>query len=935
MVVSKEEAKKRVAELVKKYESLSQSDIKGFNEEKTKQWFIRPLFEALGWDFEKDVHPEDKASKGRVDYAFKMGDIPKFFLEAKKLSVDLDEERWAKQAIDYAWHKNVIWAVLCDFEGIKVFNAEVKTTNYVQSGLYFLNYTQYLDRFDDLWLLSKESFEKGLIHNEAEKRLKKLKKIPVDKQLLSDLTMFRESLSKDLMSHNAGKFDSEDELDESVQRILDRLIFIRTCESRELEPQSLIPLVREDTHKRIYKKLGESFARFNETYNSKLFEEHLCDQLVISDDVLERIIKGLFQTQDGTVRYDFSLIDADVLGNMYEQYLGHILKKTPKRAKLTSGKAHRKEQGIYYTPTYVVDYIVKNTIGELAKDKKADLSKIKVLDPACGSGSFLMKAFDYLVALDKKKNGDIDQTKLDFTGESVTYGRKLEILKNNIFGVDLDPKAVEIAQLNLLLKAAEKKHRLPTLQENLKVGNSLIDDSEVAGDKTFNWEKEFKDIMAEGGFDVVIGNPPYVRQEQLDKYKKGFEKYKIYDGTSDIYTYFFERAINLLKEGGYFAFIVSSKFTRTKYGRKLRDFILDNTQILQFIDFGELPVFQDATTYPCIIILKKTGNAKTRKSNKIIFSKVKSLNFKNLQDEVQSNQNIIKQSEISSEGWVFKEKADNKLKTKIEKNTVDLYSFVKGKLFRGITTGCNEAFIIDEKTKNSLIKKDKKSEEIIKKFIFGKNIKRYSVEFDDNYLIFAYTGINITKYPAVREHLMKFKSKLDKVWEVKHKKHPWYELRGCKYYSEFECDKIIFPDIASENRFSYDVEKHFCGNTAYIVPFKEKYLVGILNSKVIEYYFKQISTMIRGGFYRYIASYVKNIPIKKNMPQSFKTKLNNLVERRIDLSKELRKVHDKQTDSKARLEREIEELDDQIDQEVYKLYGLTKDEIRIVEGSLK
>src|SRR3989339_226407 len=533
--LTKEQAKEEVKKLVDKYNRIVESgSIKGYSENGTKKDFITPLFKALGWDVENEytndeVKNEEKVSKGRVDYSFRINGIPKFFLEAKALKEDLDNTKFVQQAIDYSWHKGCTWAILTDFEAIKIFNAEWKSANPLQAQFgQTLPCQLFLEKFDTLWLLSRESFEKKLLDIEAEKWGKKIKKTSVDKQLLSDLTRFRDLLNKNILKNNASKNISGDDLDEAVQRIIDRLIFIRTIEDKELEAPMLQSAVREDLNRRVYEKLNLIFRKIDDIYNSKLFTPHLCENLEIDGEVLSKVINGLFRTSDNTVHYDFSAIDADVLGNIYEQYLGHILKKTDKRAKLAEGKAHRKEQGIYYTPTYVVDYIVKNTVGELAKDKKFDLKNVKILDPACGSGSFLMKAFDYLVTLDKKKNGEVDQTKFDLSGASASYGRKVEILKNNIFGVDLDPKAVEIAQLNLLLKAAEKKHRLPTLQENIKVGNSLIDDPAIAGNRAFKWEEQFNEIIADGGFDVVIGNPPYIPIESFsDKDKEYyFSKYK-------------------------------------------------------------------------------------------------------------------------------------------------------------------------------------------------------------------------------------------------------------------------------------------------------------------------------------------------------------------------------------------------------------------------
>jgi len=352
------------------------------------------------------------------------------------------------------------------------------------------------------------------LDKEAELYGKKSKKIPVDKQLLADFTRFREMLSKDITKLNLDKGLTEEELDESVQRILDRLIFIRNCEDRELEARKLMPALREWESRgrkgQLLKQLRAAFNYFDEQYNSKLFQEHLCDSLEISDNVLNEVVYGLYQTKDKAVYYDFSAIEADVLGNIYEQYLGHILRKTAKRAKVTESRARRKEHGIYYTPPYIVDYIVRNTLGDLLKRRRPnEIEKIRVLDPACGSGSFLIKSFDILNEYWKEKDKDYAQAQLDTTGQGTTFTRKTKILQNNIFGVDLDKQAVEIAQLNLLLKIAEKGHRLPLLQQNIKCGNSLIDDEEIGGDKAFEWGEQFKQIMDDGGFDVVVGNPPY------------------------------------------------------------------------------------------------------------------------------------------------------------------------------------------------------------------------------------------------------------------------------------------------------------------------------------------------------------------------------------------------------------------------------------------
>ncbi len=373
-MVNKEDAKQQIKELLEKYRKVvEEKRVSKYNEEMTKAEFIEPLFEALGWDVRNKTHRdevtrEETISKGRVDYGFRIDGIPKFFLEAKALKVDLDDPKFAEQAINYAWHKGCTWAVLTDFEGIKVFNAEWKTTDLSQSRFFPLDCQQFLERFDDqLWLLSKESFEQDLLDKEAEKWGKKSKKTPVSEQLLNDLTKWRAKLSKDILNRNKDKHLTEEELDEAIQRIIDRLIFIRNCEDRELEPITLLSTVREWDSKRkgaLVEYIADVFKHFLGEYNSELFNFQLCDQLDVSNQVLEEMINGLYHTEDRTIKYDFSVLDADVLGNVYEQYLGHILKKTAKRATLTEKRARRKEQGIYYTPTYIVDYIVKNTLSD-------------------------------------------------------------------------------------------------------------------------------------------------------------------------------------------------------------------------------------------------------------------------------------------------------------------------------------------------------------------------------------------------------------------------------------------------------------------------------------------------------------------------------------------------------------------------------------------
>ena len=270
----KEQARDEIKKLLEKYSKLLESGkVKSYNEEMTKKDFILPLFRALGWSVEDgdEVTAEEKISKGRVDYAFRIEGIPKLFLEAKALREDLSRKEFAEQAINYAWHKGAIWSILTDFEEVKVFNSEWKSINYLQNQFFSIHCSKFMDNFEQLWLLSRESLEQGLIDKEAEKWGKKAKKIPVDKQLLNDLTKFRELLIKNILKNNALKNLTEEDLEEAVQRIIDRLIFIRTLEDKQLEAPILQSLIRENKNKKVYKKLNDVFRSIDSTYNSKLF----------------------------------------------------------------------------------------------------------------------------------------------------------------------------------------------------------------------------------------------------------------------------------------------------------------------------------------------------------------------------------------------------------------------------------------------------------------------------------------------------------------------------------------------------------------------------------------------------------------------------------------------------------------------------------------
>ena len=747
-----------------------------------------------------------------------------------------------------------------------------------QSHFRTVHCADFLNRFDDLWLLSKESFEQGLIDKEAERLAKRTERTSVDRQLLADFTRFRELLSKNVTKANPDKKLTQEDLDESIQRILDRLIFIRNCEDRELEAKTLISSFREWENRgkgHLIKSLREVFAYFDKQYNSKIFAKHLCDDLEIDNDVLHEIIEGLYYTKDKLGSYDFAIIDADVLGNIYEQYLSHILKKTEKRATLTENHIHRKEQGIYYTPTYIVDYVVRNTLEELLKGKDIDAEKIRVLDPGCGSGSFLIKAFDVLNEYYQKNDKDYAQTQLDFKS-GVTFTRKVKILQDNLFGVDLDKQAVEIAQLNLLLKIAEKGHRLPLLEQNIKCGNSLIDDEKVAGDKAFKWDEKFKEIMEQGGFDIVIGNPPY--GAEFSNAEKDFLKSKYReDKTGNSASFFILRGLELVKENGYFAYIVPKQLTYISSWQYIRKNLLENN-LIRIIDVSE--AFEDVELEQVVFILKKE-----KSSDKVI------VGFSNKARIEESNSNRRYFDNERLPLWINDQ--NYSIFTKILSGSTHLSELAD------VNWGGPVARYLSKiKTEDSI------------PCVRGREIRRYSVS--PKY--FIKTKDIVQSYHVKGEKLL-----LQRI----------VSRCGSKIIANYRDARIVG---------TYCNDDFYADKTVTLIWNSQvslKYLLGLLNSKLISWFAHRYLWNRSQLTMEFMYSYARDFPVLASGEENLKNQMEYLVDKMLSLNKRLNGIGDKLTDERTRIEEDIKKTDAEIDELVYKIYGITKDEIKIIEESLK
>jgi len=445
-MVKKEEAREKVKKLVKEFSEYSKEELDKKSENQIKSEFIDPLFEALGWDMRKDAERESRILKGRADYILKVENQERLVIEAKKVSVRLSEEKEGMQTVSYAHHQKIKFAVLTNFKQIRVYHALSQTAridkNLLQdnTGLLWINYEDFIKEFDRLWILSKESFEK----EEIDKLLKNVdKKIikPIDESILESLLEIRKLLSSDLK--NRRTYLQSEQIDEAVQIFIVRLIFMRSVEDRGLEAKDFLLKIKDSVQggfaeKNLWALLKEQFVRFDKTYNSKLFSEGLLEKndVFFDDLTLKKVINDVYYgTTDTQFKYEFDLIPSDLLGSIYEQYLGTILKGTEKRVRLDEGSGKRKKMGIYYTPSYIVNYIVKNTVDEYLKDKTIDeILDVRIVDPACGSGSFIVKAFQEVCDIieEKLKKGEKSHKYSSFKTHKEKLSKKPCILSNHM-----------------------------------------------------------------------------------------------------------------------------------------------------------------------------------------------------------------------------------------------------------------------------------------------------------------------------------------------------------------------------------------------------------------------------------------------------------------------------------------------------------------------
>ena len=772
----RDEARAQVRRLVAQFEALTPAQRRELNETATRTDFIDPLFEALGWNMHDNAEVGREEAAGRrkrVDYAFKLRGVPRFLLEAKRPGAPLDD-RNIHQAVEYAWNLGVDWVVLSNFSETRLYFASHSGRAERHQPVLQLECREYEERFDDLWLLSRSATEA----HELRSQMRGLpRRQPVDTQLFEDIDRWRRDLLGAAQAYNDW---TREQCEEAVQRILNRVIFIRSVEDREIEQRHLLPLLRQGVSATLPQRLAALFRELDAVYNARLFARHFSEDYVGEPQPLENLIKGLNERLDGTP-YDFAAIGADVLGTIYEQYLTQV----------QAERERRRQQGIYYTPRYVVSYIARNTLTRAleAAQVRGGLEaarQLRVLDPACGSGSFLIAAFDILDDWLKQH----DETLSD------TATRRQHILRENLFGVDLDPQAVEVTRLNLWLRAVDARERLPDIP-NIREGNSLVDES-------FDWQREYPQVFEHGGFDVVVGNPPYVRQEALAAVFKrhAAQHYRVWSGRADLYVCFYERAHELLKPGGFFGFISSNKFMRAAYGAKLRQYLLEQTKLQEIIDFGRLPVFRGAAAYPAIVITQKRDGADDDEQE-FIYAEIHNLDFQDFDVAVSEQFTMLDERSLRGDSWALAPAEDTEIFLQMRAAGVLLQDYLgrQTRVLFGIKPGLNEAFVIGRGTRDRMVRLNPQSAELIQPLLHGKDVRKYRVVDEGRFLVNIPKGWTReqcgnsnpdewlrTRHPLIMEHLGQFEERARR--RTDQGEH-WWELRACAYLQEFSNRKLF------------------------------------------------------------------------------------------------------------------------------------------------
>ena len=900
-------------------------------------------------------------AKGKVKLQGKV--IAPIELKGAKNDLDRPAPGRTESAVDQGWrYANYIpdcrWIIVSNYRELRLYQTN-KTPAYYESFLLIeLADIEAFKRF--YFLLCRRNFlppqNKPAAISAIDKLLKdsEVAQEEITNRLYEEYKAIRLALVKHFRFAGPQDIPNRDRvLIEKAQKTLDRILFIAFCEDKGLLPAKTINNAHDSQDLYNPRTIWENYLAVfrwvdvgNDDppvpgYNGGLFQfDPILDARLTVPNLLCSQLNRL-------TRFDFDTeVSVKILGHIFEQSVTDLEELNAETAgqEYNQKKGKRKTQGVFYTPAFITQYIVEVALGGYLNRREAELrhffridevweasnqqqketsikfwetyrdevlQKTRVIDPACGSGAFLIAAFDYLMQQYERVDRE-----LNALGCTLNDGKLLEfdtsILSNNLYGVDLLSESVEITKLSLWLKTAQAGKTLTYLDDNIKVGNSIVADSSLV-EGAFNWEAEFPDIFADGGFDVAIGNPPYVRQELLSPIKPYLKaNYESYNGVADLYTYFYEIGLKILKPGGLLSYIVTNKWLRSGYGEPLRRFFACQGLLEQIIDFGHAPIFEDADTFPCIVTVRKPNaslciseteseieQGKSEPNSSAIVCPVprEELANINLTQYVQEHGYQISRSRFTATAWSLEPPAVDELMQKIKQVGVPLKDFAGVKPLYGIKTGFNEAFFIDEATKNSLVKADPKSSEIIKPYLRGQDIKRWSPEWANLWVILLKSSsdsvwpwstandkaeeVFAQTFPSVYKYMKPMQEKLSKRSD---KGRYWWELRSCAYYSTFEDPKIIYQVIQTLPQYGWDNSSAYGNDKTFILPNSDLCLLGWLNSPLMWWYSHRFFTQMLSGAISPMGYLFETLPIAPPTDQ-IRAEVEPIVSRLIEITK--------------------------------------------------
>ncbi len=1010
-----------------------------YNESAARKDFIDKFFIALGWDvnhdyqtnpYEQEVKVERNVAVAarvkKADYAFFVGPNfaqERFFVEAKRPSAFLDTPDNCFQTIRYAFSSaKAALSILTNFNELYIIDCRYRpdiTTaqNHVHKKYHFEDFRDRAKFGEIFYLFGREFVADGSLEKYAEQLPKPKGKVKqrrlfgdnyqeIDEAFLSKLEEYRKDLAK--MFKRKNQHLTSDDLTEAVQRTLDRLVFIRFLEDKLIEPSTILDKFGEKPH--AWKQFIAKCREFDKSYNGIIFKENpLLDSasFEVDDSVFLKVCDDF---ADKYSPYHFNYIPIHILGSIYERFLGNVIVATAKRATIEPKPEVRKAGGVFYTPQYIVNYIVENTVGALLQSsppyeggvsaasadgvvlssppKKpakagtqnvtpADVAKMRFADIACGSGSFLLGVYDYLLRWhtkyyntgkgkkEAKKDGCITNDDGTF---ALSFEQKREILVNNIYGVDIDRQAYEVTQLSLFLKLLDEEtqgtsrqfltgHReslLPSLNQNIVCGNALVDWDISSGDlfeqldqekerklNPMSFEQKFPKIMADGGFDAIVGNPPWgadFTETELEYFR--VHHVEIIVRMIDSFMYFVRQALTKIRPLGYFGMIIPDVVLYQLDNEKLRGLLLANTNLKRLINTGDVFV---KVTRPTAIIIFENAKPIEGSKHRIKIADLSSIARKEKEKVFTlglAYEEISQNALLAINGLTFVTSGYEKyvvLNKIFAQKVVDLVNLVDSDgIQRGVSPDLKKAFIVDTPT---IVECELEHTNIVKVLTGGKQVKRFQVLKNDLNLIYTSNSDDFSRLPNICEYIAQFKSEIT-CKEVAQKKHSIYALHRARDKNIFtKPEKILGVITEDEIIVTIDNSGTFVTDGLYLfaptVGINAKFLVGILNTKLFVF------------IYRLLASEKGRV-----LAQVKPTILNKLPIRDLDLvnNADEKALHDqivraveqimetKQKLSAAVNEKDVEfwtnkcdMLEKTIDQAVYKLYDLTHDEIKLIE----